>query len=64
MMAVSKATIKTALKDLYASAKASELTDDQFADGMADIIKNAVLSITVTVSGVQTGGSTITGTNT
>jgi hypothetical protein len=64
MMAVSKATIKTALKDLYASAKASELTDDQFADGMADIIRNAVLSITVTVSGVQTGGSTITGTNT
>lgn len=64
MMAVSKSTIKTALKDLYASAKASELTDDQFADGMADIIRNAVLSITVTVSGVQTGGSTITGTNT
>jgi hypothetical protein len=40
------------------------MTDDEYADAEAEIVKNAVLSITVTVSGVQTGGSTITGTNT
>lgn len=40
------------------------MTDDEYADAEAEIVKNAVLSITVTVAGVQSGGSTITGTNT
>ena len=60
-MAVVKATIKSALLALYNSAKADEMTEDEFADGMADIIRNAILSATVnvtSVSGVTTGGGT------
>ena len=63
-MAVSKATIKSQYLALYARAKSEEMTDDEYADAEAEIVKNAVLSITVTVAGVQSGGSTITGTNT
>jgi hypothetical protein len=59
-MAVVKETIKTALVGLYTNAKNSEMTESDFADGMADIIRNAILSATITVtvasvSGVTTG---------
>lgn len=60
-MAVVKATIKAELIVLYNAAKSDEMTESEFADGMADIIRNAILSATVTVSGVQSGGSTATG---
>ena len=63
-MAVSKATIKAALLSLENDAKANPMTEDTYCDRLADIIRNAVLSITVTVAGVQSGGSTITGANT
>ena len=60
-MAVVKATIKGALLSLYNSAKSGEMSESDFADGMADIIRNAILSATVnvtSVSGVTTGGGT------
>ena len=60
-MAVVKATIKAELIVLYNAAKSDEMTESEFADGMADIIRNAILSATVTVSGVQSGGSSATG---
>lgn len=60
-MAVVKATIKDELIVLYNAAKSDEMTESEFADGMADIIRNAILSATVTVSGVQSGGSAATG---
>lgn len=60
-MAVVKATIKDELIVLYNAAKSDEMTESEFADGMADIIRNAILSATVTVSGVQSGGSNATG---
>ena len=60
-MAVVKATIKSELIVLYNAAKSGEMTESEFADGMADIIRNAILSATVTVGGVQSGGSTATG---
>lgn len=58
-MAVVKATIKSSLLALYNSAKSSKMTEDAFADTMADIIRSAILSSTVnitSVSGVTTGG--------
>ena len=58
-MAVVKATIKSSLLALYNSAKSSKMTEDAFADTMADIIRSAILSATVnvtSVSGVTTGG--------
>lgn len=63
-MSVSKETIKSQYLALYARAKSEEMSDDEYADAEAEIVKNAVLSITVTVAGVQSGGSTITGANT
>lgn len=58
-MAVDKNTIKIALQALYTSAQ-SGISDANFADAMADIIKNAILSADVTgqATGVQSGGST------
>lgn len=67
-MAVIKNTIKTELKALYLQAQ-SGMTDDEFADAMANIIRNAILSATVntgiavTVS-VSTGIGSTTGTGT
>lgn len=47
-MTVVKSVIKAGLLALYAQAETGPgLTPDQFADGMADIIRNAVLSATV-----------------
>lgn len=47
-MAVVKATIKAALQALYAQADSGAgLTPEQFADGMADIIRDAILSADV-----------------
>lgn len=59
-MAVVKATIKSQLLALYNSAKSSPMTEDQFADTMADIIRSAVLSATVN-SGIAVTVSTSTG---
>jgi len=60
-MAVVKATIKAALLALYARAKTEELTDDQYADAEADIIRNAVISATVN-TGISVQVNTGTGT--
>lgn len=59
-MPVSQPAIKAQLLTLYNEMKASEFTEEQFADRMATIIKDAILSATVTgtASGVQSGGST------
>jgi hypothetical protein len=60
-MAVSKGTIKTQLMSLYASAQGG-MTDDAFADEMAGIIQKAILSATVTVTGVTPGSGSAGGT--
>jgi hypothetical protein len=49
-MAVVKATIKTQLLALYNSAKSSPMTEDDFADEMATIIRAAILSADISVS--------------
>jgi len=49
-MAVSQATIKAALLDLYNDAKSESMSEDDFADEMATIIRNAILSADVTTS--------------
>ncbi len=51
-MAVVKATIKAALVALYTSAEASSMTKEDFADEMAEIIRDAILSATITVTSV------------
>jgi hypothetical protein len=64
---VVKATIKADLNVLYAAAQAG-MTDDDFADAMADIIKDAILSaivqpgITLTTPDTINGATTGTGT--
>ena len=64
-MAVVKATIKSQLLALYNSAKSSPMTEDQFADTMADIIRSAILSATVNSGiAVQVTPSTGTGSTT
>ena len=57
-MAVVKETIKDALLALYNDAKSSKMTEDAFADEMADIIKAAITSGTVTGTA---GGDPIVG---
>lgn len=49
-MAVVKATIKAELLDLYNAAKAEAMSEEDFADAMADIIRNAILSADVSTS--------------
>ena len=51
-MPVVKATIKAALVALYTSAEASSMTREDFADEMAEIIRDAILSATITVTSV------------
>jgi hypothetical protein len=64
---VVKATIKADLNALYAAAQAG-MSDDDFADAMADIIKDAILSanvqpgITLTTPDTINGATTGTGT--
>jgi hypothetical protein len=61
-VAVVKATIKSQLLSLYNEAKTAPMTEDEFADGMADIIRAAILSADVastgTATAVQSGPST------
>ena len=64
-MAVIKTTIKNALTALYNTAETSPLSKEDFADTMADIIVDAILSADVqsgitlttpdTINGVTTG---------
>lgn len=68
-MPVVKATISTALQALYTTAKASPMSDADFADGLAQIIMDAIQSgtvqsgITVQVTpATGTGATTGTGT--
>lgn len=63
-MAVVKATIKAALIALYTSAEASSMTKEDFADEMADIIRDAILSGTVQAGIVLTTPDTINGATT
>ena len=59
-MAVVKATIKASLLNLYNQCKIDDgLTEDEFADNMADIIRNAILSANVTTT--LTPGTAIAG---
>lgn len=67
-MAVVKATIKSALLALYTSAEESSMSKEDFADEMAEIIKDAILSavvqagITLTTPDTFNGATTGTGT--
>ena len=63
-MAVVKATIKSALVALYTSAEASSMSKEDFADGMADIIKDAILSAVVQAGITLTTPDTINGSTT
>ena len=56
-MATNHATIKAALKTLYDDAKATPMTEDDFADEMATIIQNAIQSGDVV--NVEPGAATI-----
>ena len=68
-MPVVQATIKSALEALYATAKASPMTESDFADGMATIIRDTILTATVqpgitlttpdTINGATTGTGTL-----
>jgi len=57
-MATSHATIKAALLGIYNSAKATSMSEDSFADQMATVIQDAILSADLdgTATGAQTGG--------
>ena len=63
-MAVVKATIKSALVALYTSAEASSMTKEDFADEMAEIIKDAILSAVVQAGITLTTPDTINGSTT
>ena len=63
-MAVVKATIKAALLALYTSAEASPMDKDDFADEMAEIIKDAIRSGTVQTGITLTTPDTINGSTT
>jgi hypothetical protein len=63
-MAVVKAAIKSELEALYAAAKSGAMSEADFADGMADIIKNAILSADVVAGIVLTTPDTINGATT
>ncbi len=67
-MATSQPTIKAALLVLYNSAKASEMTETEYADEMATIIQNAIQSGSVTVNTavntIVTTPDTVNGTGT
>ncbi|MCK5127585.1 MAG: hypothetical protein KAR42_15115 [candidate division Zixibacteria bacterium] len=58
-MATSHATIETALLVLYNDAKAIPMTEATFADRMATIIQNAILSADLDglAPNVQSGGT-------
>lgn len=57
-MAVSKSVIKSALISLYTTVESSETSKEDFADSMADIIRNAILSgdVVTTVTGTLPDG--------
>ena len=67
-MAVVKATIASALLAHYQACEDDELTNAQIADAMADIIRNAILSASISVPGTGLiapyGGGAVTGTST
>ena len=48
-MPVVQATIKSALEALYTISKASPMTEADFADGLATIISDAILSANVKI---------------
>lgn len=54
-------TIKGWLETLAASMKASEMSDEDWADAMATIIYNAITARTTTVTGVTIGAGTAAG---
>ena len=64
-MGLDKASLKSGLKSLYDSARVgSGISDDAFADQMANLIDAYVkgADVTVSVTGVESGGSTAPGT--
>lgn len=58
-MATNHATIEAALLALYTSAENDSMNKEDFADGMATIIQNAILSADLdgTAPNVQSGGT-------
>ena len=59
-MAVSQPTIKSDLLALYNDARSSPMSEEEFADRMATIIRDAILSADVegTATAVESGTST------
>ena len=62
-MPVVKADIKTALEALYATAAAG-MSDADFADGMAGIIQDAILSANVKIGTAVATPDTLVGATT
>jgi hypothetical protein len=60
-MAVVQATIKAALLAVYNEAKAAPMSEADFADKIATVISDAILSATVTgtATGVTPGGASV-----
>ena len=48
-MALVKAALKANILKLLNNARQSEMTENEFADGLAEIINNHILTATVTV---------------
>ena len=63
-MATSHTAIKAALLAIYTTAESSEMDKDTFADNMATVIQDAILSADVDVitPNVSGGGATRPGT--
>ena len=60
-MAVVQATIKAALLVVYNEAKAAPMTEAEFADKIATVIADAILSaqVTGTATGVTAGPASV-----
>lgn len=63
-MAVIQADIKSALLSLYNSAKSGSMSESDFADGMATIIKDAILTADVNAGIAVATPDTLIGTTT
>lgn len=63
-MAVIQADIKSALLSLYGAAKSGSMSESDFADTMATIITNAILSADVVAGITLTTPDTINGATT
>ena len=63
-MALVEQTLALQLKALYKKMEKTEYTSEQFADEMAKIINNHILTASVTVNGIGNNGGPVSSTGT